>query len=153
MIPFAPIVLLGHRRRMNITTTLINDEVEFLGSRARVIADGAAIGGALGLVDMLEIPAGDCSPLHVHRDHEEGFYVLSGEVTLHLPGREITVAAGECCVAPRGVPHCYRVGDTPARALVFSTPAGFEVSPQSVAEAAAGHGIEILGPPGAMPSA
>ena len=65
-------------------------------------------------------------------------------------------------LAPRGVPHAYRVGDTPARALVLSSPGGFEafvravaslpeVDPGALAVTATEHGIEILGPPGTLP--
>ena len=74
----------------------------------------------------------------------------------------MTLGGGEFFLAPRGVPHTYRVGDTPGRYLVLSRPGGFEafvadvaalddVSPATLAATAARHDIEILGPPGAMP--
>jgi quercetin dioxygenase-like cupin family protein len=145
-----------------MTTTLATHDLHFLGSRCRVLADAASTGGRYGLVDMIEIPAGDMPPLHVHRDHDEGFLVLDGELTLHLPGRAVTLGPGEFFLAPRHVPHTYRVGDTAARVLVVSAPAGFEqfvaeiatledLSPEVLGAAAARQGIEILGPPGAMP--
>ena len=135
--------------------------LDFLGSRARVVCDGASSGGMLGLVEM-DVPAGDQSPLHVHHAEHEGFYVLDGAVTLYLPGREATLAAGDFFLAPRGVPHAYAVGDRPARWLVTSSPAHFEGFVRDVASAgpleppalgmlAAEHQIEILGPPGARP--
>ena len=133
-------------------------ELGFLGSRVRILESG----DALGLVDMIEVPARDRSPLHVHHTHDEGFYVLAGQVTLHTPGRAVTLRPGEFLNAPKGVPHCYEVGDAPARWLVTSTPAGFErfvaavaaldvVEPERLAAVAAEHDIEILGPPGARP--
>ncbi|UGS36378.1 cupin domain-containing protein [Capillimicrobium parvum] len=133
-------------------------ELEFLGSRVRILEGSEAI----GLVDMIEVPAGDASPLHVHHAHDEGFYVLSGEVTLHVPGEAITLGAGDFFLAPHGVPHAYRVGAAPARWLVTSTPAGFErfvaevaagrvTDPAELAAVAARHEIEILGPPGMLP--
>jgi hypothetical protein len=75
-------------------------------------------------------------------------------------------------LAPRRIPHTLTVDSPTARWLVLSTPAGFErfverlgapadaleppsephaVDPEVVAQAAAEHGIEILGPPGALP--
>jgi len=137
-------------------------ELDFLGARCRILADAAATGGRYGLVDMIEVPADHMPPLHVHRTHDEGFLVLDGEVTVFLPGREVTLRAGEFSLAPRGVPHTYRVGDTPAHLLALSTPAGFErfvsdvaalddLSPETLVATAARHDIEILGPPGAMP--
>ena len=135
--------------------------LDFLGCRARVLADAASSGGMLGLVEM-DVPAGDRSPLHVHHAEHEGFYVLDGEVTLFLPGEQITLGAGEFFLAPRGVPHAYEVGDRPARWLVTSSPAHFEafvrdvaaagpVDPPALGALAAEHQIEILGPPGARP--
>ncbi len=133
-------------------------DLDFLGCRARVLASTEA----LGLVDMVEVPAGHMPPLHVHRNEDEGFYVLEGRVTLFLPGCSIELGPGEFHLAPRGIPHSYEVGDEPARLLTTSTPGGFErfvaavaavgeVDPGTLTAIAAEHGIEILGPPGARP--
>ena len=137
-------------------------EVEFLGSSARLLATGEETGGAFGLVDMVEVPAGHMPPLHVHHNEDEGFYVLAGRVSLYLPGRRIDAQPGDFVLAPRGVPHAYRVGDAPARWLVTSTPSGFErfvaavgqldeLDPATLTAVAAEHDIEILGPPGMLP--
>jgi quercetin dioxygenase-like cupin family protein len=133
---------------------------QFLDCRARILAGGAA-DAPFGLVEMSEVPAGSASPLHVHHRDDEGFYVIDGEVTLHLPGDALRLGPGDYAVAPRGVPHAYRVGDRPARWLVTST-GGFErfvaavgelgaPDPAQLAATAAAYDIEILGPPGATP--
>ena len=140
-----------------MTTISKPAELNFLGATARILASGEA----LGLVHM-DMPAGEMPPLHVHRNEDEGFYVLGGEITLYLPGRSITLCAGDFVLAPRGVPHTYEPGADGARVLVSSTPAGFErfvaevaaldaVDPATLTTVAATHGIEILGPPGARP--
>jgi quercetin dioxygenase-like cupin family protein len=146
-----------------ITTTAVQtDELMFLGSRVKILADGDSTGGALGVVDMLEVPAGHMPPLHVHHAADECFYVLRGEVTFYLPGIERTVRSGDFLLAPRGIPHSYRVGDEPCHWLVVSLPAGFErfvaavseldaPDPEALAAVAAAHDIEILGPPGTLP--
>jgi quercetin dioxygenase-like cupin family protein len=144
------------------TTSLPAEELDFLGVRCRVIVDGDDTGGVYGLVDMIEVPAGDMPPLHIHHTHDEGFFLLEGELTLYQPGREITLRPGEFVLARRGVPHAYRVGDAPARWLVMTTPSGFEafvravtaldvVSPDALGAIGAEHEIEILGPPGTLP--
>jgi quercetin dioxygenase-like cupin family protein len=141
---------------MELTHT--DEELVFLGSRARVLAEG----GNLGVVDMLEVPAGEMPPLHVHHASDECFYVLKGEVTLYMPGEKRTLRAGDFLLAPRGIPHTYRVGDEPCHWLVVSQPAGFErfvaavarldePDPETLAAVAAEHDIEILGPPGTLP--
>jgi mannose-6-phosphate isomerase-like protein (cupin superfamily) len=130
-------------------------ELDFLGARARVLADG--------LVEMLDVPAADMPPLHVHHEDDEGFYVLAGEVTLHTPDSALTLHPGDFALAPRGVPHTYRVSDDgPAAWLCTSQPARLgpfvtEVAsldrpdPAALGEVASRYGIEILGPPGALP--
>ena len=105
-------------------------------------------------------------PLHVHRNEDEGFYVLEGELTLWVGDDKHVLRAGESILAPRAVPHTVRV-DRDARWLVTSTPAGFEAfvravgstepqadlpSPEELVRVASQHGIEILGPPGMLPA-
>jgi quercetin dioxygenase-like cupin family protein len=138
------------------------DEMIFLGTRMRIVADAETTGGGFSVVDHLEVPAGEMPPLHVHHLSDECFYVLSGEVTFYTPGNERTLRAGDFLLAPRGIPHTYRVGDEPAHWLVISQPAGFErfaaavaelgaPDPETLARVAAEHDIEILGPPGTLP--
>lgn len=136
-------------------------ELDFLASRVRILASGGDGQDRLGLVDMV-VPAGDMPPLHVHHTEDEGFYVTEGEITLYMPGEERRLEAGDFLLAPRGVPHTYRVGEAGTRLLVTSTPAGFErfvadvaalaeVDPETLTAVAARHDIEILGPPGMLP--
>ena len=138
-----------------MTTTTA--DLNFLGATARVLASTEDY----GLVHM-DMPAGEMPPLHVHRDEDEGFYCLGGEITLYLPGDSVTLRSGDFVLAPRGVPHAYEVGPDGARVLVSSVPSGFErfvaevasleaVDPPTLTAVAAAHGIEILGPPGARP--
>jgi quercetin dioxygenase-like cupin family protein len=145
-----------------VPTAASAETVQFLDSRARILASGEETGGTFGLVELSEIPAGSMPPLHVHHGHDEGFYVLEGEVTLFVPGADVTLRAGDFYLAPRGVPHTYRVGATDARWLATSSPAGFErfvagvaaladPTPDRLGEVAGENDIEIRGPPGAMP--
>ena len=102
-----------------MTTTTA--DLNFLGATARVLASTEDY----GLVHM-DMPAGEMPPLHVHRDEDEGFYCLGGDITLYLPGESVTLRAGDFILAPRGIPHSYEVGADGCRALVSSTPGGFE---------------------------
>ena len=111
-----------------MTAATSPETIDFLGVRARVLSEG--------LVEMLDAPPGDMPPLHVHHTHDEGFYVTSGEVTLHMPeSKSVTLRQGDFFLAPRGVPHVYRVSDDgPASWLCTSIPSAFE---QFVAEVGA----------------
>ena len=143
-------------------TAVSTETIPFLDARARVLVSGDETDGRFDLVEISGVPAGSSPPLHVHHAHDEGFYVLAGSVTLHVPGESVQLNAGDCFVAPRGVPHTYVVGDTDATWLCTSSPAGMarfvssvgdiaDTDPETVAQVAAEIDVEILGPPGAMP--
>src|SRR5262249_41839856 len=115
-------------RAMHTTTPTspTADELLFLGVRCRLLVHSPDTDGRYGVADMIEGPAGDMPPLHVHHTHDEGFLLLDGELSLFLPDREIALRRGEFVLAPRGVPHTYQVGDRPAHWLVVSLPGGFD---------------------------
>jgi len=157
---------------MTATATTAARPLWFIDNLAWVLVDGTVSGGSFDLVEA-EGRRGDMPPLHVHNDGDETFYVLEGELSLHQPGGSVTLGAGEAFFARRGVPHVYRIESERARWLVVGTPAGFadfvrevadepegdglpplrrEHDPARIGEAAARHGIELLGPPGVMPS-
>ncbi len=71
-------------------------------------------------------PKGFASPLHIHRNEDEFFVVLSGEVRLQH-GETVTEAvAGSMVYGPRDVAHAFRVDSEEARLLLFFGPAGVE---------------------------
>jgi hypothetical protein len=57
-------------------------------------------------------------------------------VTVFVGHREISVDSGHPALAPRAVPHTYRVESDIARWLVINSPAGFEQFLVATSEAA-----------------
>ena len=57
--------------------------VWFLGTLVIVKATGEQTGGAFGFIDNL-MPAGFTSPYHMHRNEDESFYVVEGEITFYV---------------------------------------------------------------------
>ena len=144
----------------------------FIDHLVHVHIDGHAGNGTLALIEERG-RRGDMPPLHVHHRDDEAFYVIAGELSLFIAGEHLVLAAGQAALAPREVLHTYRVESEQARWLVITTPAGFESfvrevaepapadelppagrphDPAALAQAAAKVGIEILGPPGALPA-
>jgi quercetin dioxygenase-like cupin family protein len=141
----------------------------FFGGLTTIKADGAGTGGRMMLTEQTA-PRGSGSPLHVHHDEDEWFYVLEGELTIWVAGQTVVAPVGAFVFGPRDVPHTFIVSSDEARFLLVTQAAGFEGfirtlgAPAPVAEipplpaappdmapvlqAAADHGIEILGPPG-----
>ena len=79
--------------------------------------------GAFLLFEMLA-PRGKSTPLHVHDEEDESFYVLEGELLAHVEGREVTAPAGTFISFPRGTPHAFTVTSERARFLTLFTPGG-----------------------------
>ena len=150
------------------------DEGPFLaaaGDTYRMLVDGRHTGGNFALIEIRVLPGGGPPP-HLHRNEDETFYILEGELQLWVDGRTLNAAAGACVFAPRGIPHRFtNATQAPTRFLVIASPAGIEeffaefatpissltdtpppVTPELIARllaVAPAHGIEILPPPGA----
>jgi quercetin dioxygenase-like cupin family protein len=66
---------------------------------------------------------GKVTPLHTHPDADETMIVLEGEIVMHLDGQQTTLGVGGVTVAPRGVPHAFKVsGPDGTRILCLHTP-------------------------------
>jgi len=114
-----------------------------------------------------ELDQGKVTPLHLHPDADETFYMLDGQILLHIAGEEDRrLHAGGIAIIPRGIPHAFMVISAQARMLCLQTPGSGEAfyrqasdpaipgQPPSpvdftrIAAAAKQTGaIEILGPP------
>ncbi|HEY8656781.1 MAG TPA: cupin domain-containing protein [Candidatus Limnocylindria bacterium] len=62
-------------------------------------------------------------PPHVHREHEEAFYILEGEFTFNLGDDAAPAPKGTLVVVPRGTRHSFS-GKEGSRALIFAIPGG-----------------------------
>jgi quercetin dioxygenase-like cupin family protein len=78
-------------------------------------------GGAFLLFED-ELEAGKVTPLHRHPDADETFYLLEGDILLHVDGEQREVHAGGVAMIPRGVPHAFMVTSAHARMLCLQTP-------------------------------
>ncbi|HEY7452949.1 MAG TPA: cupin domain-containing protein [Thermoleophilaceae bacterium] len=76
------------------------------------------------------------TPLHVHTNEDELFYVLEGEHLFRVGDEEHRAGPGDVVFAPRGVPHAQRrVTPRSGRVLIMTSPAGFEGFFRMLAEA------------------
>jgi mannose-6-phosphate isomerase-like protein (cupin superfamily) len=126
-------------------------EVEVL-----VRATAESTGGAFSLFEE-DHPVD--TPLHVHENEDELFYVLEGEHVFQVGEEEFRVGPGGLVFAPRGVPHAQRrVVPCAGRMFVLTSPAGLEgffreladadragtLGPEAYASASRNHGITWL---------
>jgi len=149
-----------------------NEEGEafwFFGTLATIKASSETTSGRVAVIEHLA-PQGVASPMHVHHNEDEWFYITEGAVTFWIGGKIIQASTGSFVYGPRDIPHTFLVTSPQARFLLVAEPAGFEkfvrilgepaaartVPPRSIQlpsldraiSAAAQFGLEILGPPG-----
>jgi quercetin dioxygenase-like cupin family protein len=132
----------------------------------------SAIAGA-DRISIIEhrMPYGSNTPMHVHRNEDEVFQILEGSMQFRIAGIDTVAHAGQIVLAPKGVPHAYRVKSlSGARCLTTTTGGDFErmvremakpassadLQPhsepslhiqQALAMACARNGIDIVGAP------
>jgi quercetin dioxygenase-like cupin family protein len=142
-------------------------DVWWKSGRITVKAGPGETGNAFSQLEAYE-PRGGATPLHVHHNEDETFYILEGEVTFFVDGERIDLGAGDFLFALRDIPHAYVVRSEHARMLVTLSPSGTEhlfvslgvpvtgaepptdavVPPMDeMARLFASYGTEILGPP------
>ncbi len=93
-----------------------------LGITVRVRAGKSDTDGAVDVFEA-EFPPGVPFPAHVHRESDEAFYVIDGEVTATIGASSHVVKAGTFAFAPRGTLHGFsNEGGTPARVLAWQWP-------------------------------
>ena len=98
--------------------------VSFSGNRVRSIHGQP--GGAYSAVEWASEPGIPGTPLHVHRETDEAFYVLEGTFGFQAGERAFEGAAGTFVFVPRGLDHAYwNAGKTPAKMLITISPPGF----------------------------
>lgn len=90
---------------------------------------------------------GDSPPLHLHRTQDEIFHVLAGELRLRIEEREHRAGAGQILLAPRGIPHTYRVESADARFLSITSGRDFERFVRSLSRPAADEALPAPGGP------
>jgi mannose-6-phosphate isomerase-like protein (cupin superfamily) len=97
-------------------------------------ASAETTGGAFTVME--EVPPMVDTPLHVHANEDEMFYVLEGEHIVHCGDQEFHLGPGGVAFLPRGIPHSQRrVVPGEGRLLALTSPAGFEGFFRELAEA------------------
>ena len=70
-------------------------------------------------------PPGVATPLHLHHQEAEAFYVLEGRLDYRAGEETYQLYDGCFIYLPLGVPHAFRIrGESPCRFLALTAPAG-----------------------------
>ncbi|HEX6136585.1 MAG TPA: cupin domain-containing protein [Casimicrobiaceae bacterium] len=96
--------------------------LNILGNLLLEKAGSDDLGGSAAVFLQTVVPGGG-PPAHVHRETDEFFFVLDGEIDVWVGERYARLTSGMSVVLPRGVVHRFdNVTKLPARALTLVTP-------------------------------
>lgn len=118
----------------------------------------------------LTIPSGGSPPLHIHKNLDDSFLLLDGELLVRCGDQRIVAHPGSYVVLPAGIEHTFRVTSAvPARMLLVHAaddflgfieavgtptqdlrlpPAGeHDLDRQALIRIGAEHDLSIIGPP------
>lgn len=148
----------------------MNTEIWFLNNWVTVRVSHTEGTNGLSVMEF-RAPFGDSPPLHLHQTEDEIFHILDGDFRFQVGQEQSRCQAGAIMLAPKGIPHTYRV-ESPAggRWLTLTGRTDFErfvrtlgrpaerqalppaaqPSPEAIealTAAARRFGIEMVGPP------
>src|SRR5688500_15827188 len=93
---------------------------------------------------------GDSPPLHVHVNEDEIFHILEGDFRFQVGSDERSGHAGDTVLAPKGIPHTYRVESSHGRWLTVTAHEQFEEFVRAMARKAGAKELPpVAGPPSA----
>ena len=85
--------------------------------------DGMHTRGTLGIAEFEVAPHAPTPPPHIHHAHEEGFYILEGELEFLAGMQTVRAGQGTFVMVPIGAVHTFsNPTDKPARFLNTFTP-------------------------------
>lgn len=96
-------------------------------TRSNYFLRGEHTNGAFSLTEILFQPGAQGTPMHVHTREEETYYVIEGELDVHVGDERHVIGPGGSIVLPRYLKH--RVTPAPdkiTRALMIVSPPGLE---------------------------
>lgn len=143
-----------------------HQQLAWMGSSSlSMLLDGSHTSGQLMAMSSV-LGRGDAAPVHVHTREDEIFILIEGSAVVWSGDQRHEVGPGGVAFLSREVPHTYQIISEGTRMLTLCTPAGLEgffrqvghdlalprpegwtVDLATMGEAAAAHGVTVLGPP------
>lgn len=89
------------------------------GVQIRTVLSPAETGGTHGIIDYLSPPTGVGPALHLHREMEETFHILEGQMNFQVGQQRLAVPLGTLVHVPVETPHAFwNTGPKPVRMLI-----------------------------------
>ena len=74
----------------------------------------------------IEVHKGNEPPPHTHRNEDENYYILEGEIKFWVGDDVFDAKAGDFIHLPKNIPHRFELQSECVKELMWMTPAGLE---------------------------
>jgi quercetin dioxygenase-like cupin family protein len=105
----------------------IHGHIQLKGVNANILdvkISGSDTEGGIAIFEQTSLSKGRGTPLHVHPDQDEIFYVLEGDYRFKVGDETFDLSKGESIFLPRAVPHAWTQAAEKGKMLVVLQPAG-----------------------------
>ena len=95
------------------------------GALFHFLATGEQTDGQFSLI-YIEVHKGNEPPAHTHRNEDENYYILEGEIKFWVGDETFVAKAGDFIHLPKDVPHRFELQSECVKELMWMMPAGLE---------------------------
>jgi mannose-6-phosphate isomerase-like protein (cupin superfamily) len=101
------------------------DTIQLIGAKVTFVP--MTEGASYSLTEWDVEPGSQGPPVHIHHEHDEGFYVMSGHFGFVLDGTTTYGKPGAHVLVPKGHAHSFwNAGARPGRLLLIVSPPGLD---------------------------
>ncbi|MCH9658175.1 cupin domain-containing protein [archaeon] len=112
--------------KIKITESNAGKHIAIAGDINSILASKEDTGGTYSILEAKVFPNGGPMP-HIQTREHEGFYVLEGEISFTVDGKEIIAKSGTFVNVPPNVTHSFKnKTDILAKMLIILVPGGLE---------------------------
>ena len=121
---------------------------------------GSDTNGGLAMFEQTSLSQGRGTPLHVHPNQDEVFYVIEGSYQFLVGEEKFSLSVGDSIFLPRAIPHAWTQASPKGKMLVTLQPAGkledffismaaldHEPTPAEISKIFETNEMKVVGPP------
>jgi quercetin dioxygenase-like cupin family protein len=153
----------GKGFKINAGEGRLHGHIQLKGVNANIIdvkISGSDTDGDLAIFEQTSLSPGRGTPLHVHPNQDEIFYVLEGAYRFKIGDEVHSLSAGDSIFLPRAVPHAWTQVSPKGKMIVTLQPAGklenffitmsaldHDPTPADIAKMFEDNDMKVVGPP------